>query len=458
MEQAAENLMLYAEHTWGYSSSVSEPWETLVGDLEMKKTAYAINANTEVSRNLDEILAKKGEVSIAQDRPQKYKIINPHGRDLKTKVYLYIEFWEYMEGINYSENMAVEVVDLATGEVLPSQVKRIARATQVEVLVSLKAGEEKEVMIRLAKDRKPVVVKNHAHIGAEGVRDVILPEGYRTDTACVETDFYQVILDQKRGIAKIIDKKDGRNLIREDAAYPAFTGIYEVTDMHEQACESRRRMGRNRKDVSTARYASALKDIRIVENGAVYTAIQLDYDLYGTGFYSVFLKVYKEMARLEAMVRIHKNSVWEPENLYISLPFTAGEEEVKYIDKTGCVIRPGIDQLPGTNMEFYLLQNGIVLEGRDKTVTLAIKDAPLVTFGDLEAHPIRLCDANNMEKNQAEAYSWVMNNFWETNFKVDLGGFYEFAYTLATHDKCSAQEAMEICAADNEGVLGFYAE
>ena len=31
MDQAAENLMLYAEHTWGYSSSVSEPWETLVG-------------------------------------------------------------------------------------------------------------------------------------------------------------------------------------------------------------------------------------------------------------------------------------------------------------------------------------------------------------------------------------------------------------------------------------------
>ena len=143
-----------------------------------------------------------------------------------------------------------------------------------------------------------------------------------------------MILDQQRGIAAIIDKRDGQNLIREDAVYPAFTGIYEVTDMQGQACESRRRMGRNRKDVSTARYASTLKDIRIVENGPVYTAVQLDYRLHGTGFYSVFLKVYKAAARLEAMVRIHKDSVWEPENLYISLPFTAGEEEVKYIDST----------------------------------------------------------------------------------------------------------------------------
>ena len=456
MDQAAENLMLYAEHTWGYSSSVSEPWETLVGDLEMKKTAYAINANTEVSRNLDGILAAKGEVTITQDKPQRYRIINPHNVDLKTRAYLYIEFWEYMEGINYSEDMPIEVVDMATGQVLKSQVKRIARATQVEVITSLKAKEEKEVMIRLAKDVKPVTVKNHAHIGAEGVEDVIVPGGYRVDTALVETDYYKVVVDQQKGIAAIIDKKDGKNIIREDAQYPAFTGIYEVTDRKGQACESRRRMGRNRKDTSTMRCTSRLKDIQIVENGAVYAALRLDYELTGTGFYSIFLKVYKEIPRLESTVRIHKESVWDPENLYISLPFTAGEEEVKYIDKTGCIIRPGIDQLPGTNMEFYLLQNGIVMEGKDKVLTLAIKDAPLVTFGSLEAHPILLCDGNNQDKNREQAYSWVMNNFWETNFKVDLGGFYEFSYTLATHEKCSAKEAMELCAIDNEGILGFY--
>lgn len=456
MDKAAENLMLYAEHTWGYSSSVSEPWETLVGDLEMKKTAYAINANTEISRNLDKILAGKGEVTITQDKPQRYRIINPHAVDLKTKVYLYIEFWEYMEGLRYSDDMPIEVVDTATGEILVSQVKRIARATQVEAIVSLKAGEEKEVMIRLVKDRKPYVVTNHAHIGAEGVEDILMPDTFRADTACVETDFYKVILEQDKGIAAIIDKKDNQNIIREDMVYPAFSGIYEVTDMKGQACESRRRMGRNRKDVSTARYASELRDICIEENGGVYTAVKLDYSLYGTGFYSVFLKVYKEIPRLEATVQIHKNSVWEPENLYISLPFTAGEEEVKYIDKTGCIIRPGIDQLPGTNMEFYLLQNGIVMEGREKTLILAVKDAPLVVFGELEAHPIRLCDGKDEEKNRAQAYSWVMNNFWETNFKVDLGGFYEFSYTLSTHGRCPAEKAMEICEADNEGILGFY--
>ncbi|MGN1142386.1 MAG: hypothetical protein ACI4TF_14400 [Oliverpabstia sp.] len=456
MDRAAENLMLYAEHTWGYCSSVSEPWETLVGDLEMKKTGYAINASTEISRNLDEILAKEGEVSIMQDKPQRYRIVNPHGIDLKTKVYLYIESWEYIDGIRYSEDIPVEVVDRKTGEVLKSQVKRIPRATQLEVIVELKAGEEKEVMVRLARDVKPYVVKSHAHIGAEGVADLLLSDGYRADTECVETDYYKVIFDQKKGIRAIIDKKDCKNLIMEDSIYPAFSGIYEVTDMKGDAREIRRSMGRNRKSVSTRRYESSLADICVTENGDVYTAVQLDYHLEGTGFYSVFLKIFKEIPRIEAMVRIHKTSVWEPENLYISLPFTAGEEEVRYIDKTGCIIRPGIDQLPGTNMEFYLLQNGIVLEGADKVVTLAIKDAPLVTFGSLEAKPVCLCDGKNKKLNQSEMYSWVMNNYWETNFKVDLGGFYEFSYVISTHEKMAKEEAIKICEADNEGILGFY--
>ena len=65
------------------------------------------------------------------------------------------------------------------------------------------------------------------------------------------------------------------------------------------------------------------------------------------------------MPKIEATVRIHKTSRWEPENLYISLPFTAGDGSEFYIDKTGCVIRPGIDQLPGTCQDFYLIPNGV---------------------------------------------------------------------------------------------------
>lgn len=455
VEQASQNMMLYGEHTWGYSSSVAEPWETLVGSLELKKEAYAIHADTCISKNLDRILAKKGEVTIQTFRPLKFKIINPHSRGVKTKALLYVEFWEYLEGTVFDMETGFDVVDLISGQTLPSQMTRIARAYEIEVMTELGPLEEKEVYLR-KKDKKRGTVKNNEYIGAEGVRDVVLTGQYEENTSRVETQDFVILMNQKDGIRKIIDKRTNTDIIRPDRMYAPFTGIYEVTDMEGNPCEARRKMGRNRKAEGTRRYGSILKNISMAENGPVFLSLKLDYALEGTKMYTVLLKIYKQMPRIDACVRIHKESVWEPENLYVSLPFTAGEEQTAYIDKTGCIIRPGIDQLPGTNQEFYLLHNGIVLKGNRGNVGIAIKDAPLVVFGDLESKPIRLCTGNDWDLNRALPYSWIMNNYWETNFKVDLGGFYEFAYSLFITGQEGERETMEQCREINEGILGFY--
>lgn len=246
--------------------------------------------------------------------------------------------------------------------------------------------------------------------------------------------------------------------MRPDGPDGAFAGVYEVTEIEESACETRRKMGRNRKSEATERYRSVLKNRRIVENGAVYAALQLDYKLEGTGFYTVFLKAYKHLPKLEVMVRVHKTSVWEPENLYVALPFTAGENTTAYFDKTGCIIRPGIDQLPGSCQDFYLIQTGMVLNSGEKNVAVITRDAPLLSLGGLEAKPIELCSGDDRRRNAALVYSWVMNNYWETNFRVNLGGFYEFSYTVMTGGACEPKEMFKRCQAENEGLLSCYSE
>lgn len=251
-----------------------------------------------------------------------------------------------MDGINFGLDIPIEVVDVNTKEVLSHQIKQIARAIQVEVVVTMKPKEEK--IIAIYPTRKPVnnTVQNHAHIGAEGVSDIVVPDTFEEDVFCIETDFYKVLFDEESGIRSIIDKRDQKDIIRVDTLYAPFSGIYEVTDIRTNPCEERRKMGRNRKNISTRRYGSKLNNIQVIENGTVYIAVQLDYVLEGTKLYSVFLKVYKEIPKIEAMVRIHKESVYEPENLYISLPFTTGGDEVKYLDKTGCIIRPVLTSFP----------------------------------------------------------------------------------------------------------------
>lgn len=56
-------------------------------------------------------------------------------------------------------------------------------------------------------------------------------------------------------------------------------------------------------------------------------------------------------------------------------------------------------------------------------------------------HPIRLCD-NRPENNGRPVYSWVMNNLWETNFKMDLSGFCSFQYALWLSDETDPEQAM----------------
>ena len=51
-----------------------------------------------------------------------------------------------------------------------------------------------------------------------------------------------------------------------------------------------------------------------------------------------------------------------------------------------------------------------------------------------------------------------MNNFWETNFKADLGGFYEFRYVLEAGNGLSVREIFDKARDENEGIVAGYAE
>ena len=117
-------------------------------------------------------------------------------------------------------------------------------------------------------------------------------------------------------------------------------------------------------------------------------------------------------------------------------------------------MRPRVDQLPGTCIDFYAVQNGLVFRKEESSLIVTTPDVPLVWMGTLRPHPIRLMGEG--APNADETYSWVMNNFWETNFKASLGGFYQFHYSLELSDTQDVQAAFRKAEALCEGVLSFY--
>ncbi|MGX7417206.1 glycoside hydrolase family 38 N-terminal domain-containing protein [Carnobacterium gallinarum] len=460
VKQAEEQLMMYAEHTWGFSSSVSEPWNTLVNDLDFRKAAYAVNGNQAISRNLDEVLSKLGEVSIRPNREKLFKIINPHGNKITDQAKIYIEYWEDVEGDFFGTKLDgfIEVVEVKSGRILASQVARTARAMEIEFIIELAAHEERIVKVRRVQAIPARTAESYAHVGSEGVEDLASYAGYQApnNTYLVETDAYRIELDHQVGIKSLVDKQNNQELIHADVEYAPFVGVYEKTPVKTDPCDERRRMGRNRKGRITERSSAKLTNVEKIADGSVYTTIKLDYQLTGTNLYSVLLKVYKTIPKIAATVRIQKQNEWAPENLYIPLPFSLGDESELFIEKTGAVLRPGIDQLPGTNTDFYSLQSGLAFKKDNQALLVAIQDTPLITLGNLEHHLIELSGAQTHQKNHELVYSWVMNNFWETNFKVDLSGFYEFDYQLyATNQLKTEQQMLEKCQELNEGLLAF---
>lgn len=460
---AQDNLMMYAEHTWGYHSSVYEPWDAFVNQLDMRKTAYAINANRQISDVLDDTLEQYGQQPNQLYRPNYYKVINPHDHALKALGEIYIQHWQTIDDsyFNQLSNDFVEVIDTKTQQVITSQVSNTSRGKRISFYVDLPAKSERIVMLRRKETAEKLDEKyrNQAFMGAERVKDIANYAGYENPvtTYGVTTPYFEIKIDQDKGVVAIIDRKTQQELIHPQAKQMPFTGIYEVTTSETlDPCSIRRQMGRNRKSQATQRFESQLQTISVIEDGPLYASLLFKYQLEGTQMFDVFWKIYKQKAQIDVAVRIEKDIQWSPENLYLAMPFTYGDPNgtQSYIQKTNSILRPAIDQLPGSNTEFYLVDNGLCWQNDTHCLFVAPKDTPLVTYGPLDSRLIELCQPTSQSKNKMIAYNWVMNNFWETNFKVDLAGFYEFDYSLYLFEQQEAiEKSVQTASEYNEGFI-----
>ena len=131
----------------------------------------------------------------------------------------------------------------------------------------------------------------------------------------------------------------------------------------------------------------------------------------------------------------------DEENIFLPLSLNFDNSNLS-LRKGKEAFRPGIDQIPGTCMEYYMSDDGIAYTSPEGGALIATHDTPLVYMGEMKHHPIMLCDGKE-ENNQRPVYSWIMNNKWETNFKMDLSGFGEYRYSLWLSSESDPEKAMD---------------
>ncbi|MCI5699005.1 MAG: hypothetical protein MR308_01215 [Lachnospiraceae bacterium] len=447
LEAAQSDLMLYAEHTWGHSESVTHPYDPGVARLDLRKGLYAQRANESASRAL--LLAGENcgtsPFLYGQGEPE-FFMINPHDEPVEDTAFFDLE---------EIPREPIDVVDAESGTPVLFQTGPGPRGLRVYIQAKLEPGEEKAFRIRKKERRLGPTAGMRTSCGADRVCD-IWSEIKKKDSIVspwrIENDWVRIIFEEEKGVAEIYDKNREMSLLREDRPYAPFTPIYEHTPVPDgNQCRVRKNMGRNRKSMATGRYPGKLTDVQILETGELFDQVKLTWELEGAKACFVLLTVYRKMPKIDVNLQLHKECVQDPENLYLALPFTGGKEDTCWIEKTGCALRPRIDQLPGSCADFYLVQNGVWYTGEKGTVLVNMPDTPLITLGELKCHPILLAGEN--QKNSDILYSWVMNNFWETNFKVDLGGFHQYNYSILSLPDKEQERIRKLSDRINTGVF-----
>lgn len=346
IKTAQDNLLLYAEHTWGHSSTITNPYDTMVLNLDMRKNSYASKAHEAASLMLCLIAEQKGDLMRYYNTTGIVRAIGVS----HTKQPQLVEF--YVETISLD---AIKVLD-ATGREYTCQVSPHPRGKKISFIDTLVYGEEKEYTYTAVQKPSDKLNSRKCYVGAEKVRDIVNeydPVTYRLPYE-VDTKFFHIGYQPGVGITSFVDKRTGTEMVKK--SIPFFTPVYQRTPLHTDtqfaSYEERRALGRNIRGKHAETYIGQLMEVSCMEHGPVFTQLRLKYKLEGTVKADVLIKLYEDIPRIDFTLELGKTISEDVESVFMSFNLNrAGSDTV--LRKGGSeAFRPGVDQLPGSCMEF----------------------------------------------------------------------------------------------------------
>lgn len=438
VREAEDNLLLYAEHTWGHSSSITNPYESMVLDLDSRKNGYASRAHEAAARLLGRIAREQGDILRYYATEGTICVQNPTERGGVLPVEFYIE--------TLPAGMPAAVIRTEDCRTLPCQVSPHPRGRRITFTDTFTPHETKRYTYARTDTPEQTLNTRRCYVGAERVRDIVNdydPVTYRLPYG-FENRFFRLEYRVGRGLCSLCDKRTGRELLPRQGI-PFFTPVYEctpvrpgVTDIYEE----RRLLGRNIRGQHARQFPAVLEEVRCEERGPLFTVLRLRGSMPGSVHCDVVLKLYEDLPRIDLKLELGKTLCTDIESVYLPLTLDLPGYQL-WLRKGGReALRPGVDQLPGTNMEYSMSDDGLAWLSPEGGVLLGAYDTPLYYFGPLAHHPIRLCEGDPAD-NRRPVYAWVMNNTWETNFKLDLSGFAEYRYTLWLTEETDPDRALD---------------
>jgi len=173
----------------------------------------------------------------------------------------------------------------------------------------------------------------------------------------------------------------------------------------------------------------------VVESGPLVVTVRFVSNPPGCRSVERFVTMAADIPTIAISDRFDRERVLSKESIHIAFPLKLNGGEVR-IDGGLSVVRPEEDQLPGSNKDYFSASRWADVSNRRIGLTVALPDAPFVEVGSITnemLNPAGTRDWRDRVHAGMNLYSYVMNNYWHTNYRSDEEGLTVVEYRLTPH-------------------------
>jgi hypothetical protein len=188
--------------------------------------------------------------------------------------------------------------------------------------------------------------------------------------------------------------------------------------------------------------------VRVTDNGPLVASISITSTPPGGRMLTRTVRMGGGIRRLDIVDTLWKSRVREKESVHFGFPFHIPGATTR-IGNAFRIVRPDSDQLPGSCRDYFCAQHWVDVSNDSTGVLIAVPDAPLVETGTMTDETQNRGGVRSWKEEAgggSRLYSYVMNNYWHTNYKADQEGETVFRYSLTPH------AAFDPAAAERSGI------
>jgi hypothetical protein len=380
IESAWRNVLLYDEHTWGASESISRPEAANVREQWKNKARFAVDAGKQSLDLLDR--GMRAMAARIRTTEQSLVVFNASG-------------WKRSEIVlvPLPKGLAIAEPDVPTCETENGVYAWVRDVPSCGYRI-LKVG--------------PAAKQTTAQ-AAEG--------------ATLDSRTYRIRFDEVSGaISSILDKESGRELVDSKAAYKLNQYLY-VAGGKGTRIEYDDKNIPSSLAISTAvnvklrkMTLGALGEMMIVESSATMTP----------RITSVVI-AWNDVKRIDIDNRLDKTLTYDKEAGYFAFPFAVEKPAFRYEVPAG-IVNANTDMLPGACLDWFTVQHFVEVAGKGGAVVWATPDAPLACFQDINRGLWQTC----LAMANGHIYGYVFNNYWWTNYRAGQDGELRFRFAITS--------------------------